>query len=433
MPASCPFSKIDCPVESLKKAASKFRFQLAAGIGTVAAKLSKLAGKGTGASIKGKIITTLAPNSFSKVLSDRYIVAVSGTNGKTTTTHLLAAAIETLVSTKDVVTNADGANLQQGIVSGISENLKAKKAVLEVDERVVPELIRVGHPEVMVMLNFSRDQMDRNYDLGSLAKSWRTAINKTEDLAPVVVANACDPLIVWVAQVASQVIWVDSGASWTRDSVLCPACSAMLAADPAGSWSCTECDLKQPEAQYVVDLDDSTLKSLDGNIYRIDLDLPGRFNISNAGLAFAAAIEVGCEPEKILEAFKTISAPAGRFSTIDFGSCQARLLLAKNPAGWTESLQLAKTDPLIMPIDALAADGRDLSWLWEVDFEQLKGRKVICTGARAQDLAVRLTYAEVEYEVIPDLRKALDSVSGQIDVVTTYSPFQEMLSMGGLR
>jgi UDP-N-acetylmuramyl tripeptide synthase len=129
----------------------------------------------------------------------------------------------------------------------------------------------------------------------------------------------------------------------------------------------------------------------------------------------------------------TVVSPAGRFATVQFGATTARLLLAKNPAGWAEALPLAASDPVVLAIDSVAADGKDVSWLWDVDYEQLAGRRVIATGPRAQDLAVRLGYAGVEHRIVPDLAAALAGHPHPVDVIATYTPFQRLLKMGGLR
>ena len=165
--------------------------------------------------------------------------------------------------------------------------------------------------------------------------------------------------------------------------------------------------------------------------------MPGRFNVANAACVLAAADVLGIPREKALAGMRQVTAPAGRYATTTIGTTRARLLLAKNPAGWAESLPLATSDPLVLAIDALIADGRDLSWLWDVDYEQLRGRYVICTGPRAQDLAVRLSYAGVDHEVVADLSAALASPRLQgrmapVDIVSTYSPFQKLKKLGGL-
>ena len=124
--------------------------------------------------------------------------------------------------------------------------------------------------------------------------------------------------------------------------------------------------------------------------------------------------------------------PDPGFATAHFGSTTARLLLAKNPAGWAEALPLVSTDTVVLAIDSAAADGRDVSWLWDVEYEQLAGRTVIATGPRAQDLAVRLSYAGVEHRTIPDLAAALAGHPEPVDVIATYTPFQRLRKMGGL-
>jgi UDP-N-acetylmuramyl tripeptide synthase len=129
---------------------------------------------------------------------------------------------------------------------------------------------------------------------------------------------------------------------------------------------------------------------------------------------------------------RTVTSPAGRFATTKFGDTTARLLLAKNPAGWAEALPIATTPTVVLAIDSVAADGKDVSWLWDVDFEQLAGRTVVASGPRAHDLAIRLLYAEVEHRVEVDLAKALADHAEPIDVIATYTPFQKLRKMGGL-
>jgi len=407
------------------------RLLLATTAGRAAALASRLAGRGSGASIQGTVMTRVDPRALGKLLAGRRIAAVTGTNGKTTTTHLLTAAVRAGVPDPDrnVVTNADGANLHHGIASALGRS-RARIAVLETDERVVPDVVRLGHPEVLVMLNFSRDQMDRNHEIKSLGRGWRAALEAAGADGPVVVANANDPLIVWAAQPARETIWIDTGDGWSADAALCPGCGTVLVKAERG-WDCPSCELTQPAANYRVD--GETVVEADGTVHQLELHVPGRFNRANAACALAAARVMGVEPGHALQGMSSITSPAGRYATGQFGDTQARLLLAKNPAGWSESLPLAASDPVVLAIDALAADGRDVSWLWDVAYEQLAGRQVVCTGPRAQDLAVRLSYAGVDHSVVPDLMAAISGHPGQIlDVVSTYTPFQKLRKLGGL-
>nr|WP_242681199.1 Mur ligase family protein [Tessaracoccus sp. SD287] len=403
--------------------------------GSGAALASRVAGRGSGSSIRGKVLLAVDRRALGKLLAGRRVAAVSGTNGKTTTTHLLTAAVQaSLADPREVVTNADGANLHHGIASALATHPRASIAIVETDERVVPAIIDLGAPEVLVLLNFSRDQLDRHHEINALGRGWRTALAGAGDSGPVVVANACDPLVVWSAEPARRVIWVDTADPWTQDSTLCPACGSVLVR-AGGRWACPTGDLVQPDADYVLDGDD--VIDPVGQTWRLDLQVPGRFNRANAACALAAARVMGVPPGMALAGMAGVTSPAGRYAVATFGQAQGRLLLAKNPAGWAESLPLATSDPVILPIDAAAADGRDLSWLWDVDFEQLVGRHVICTGPRAQDLAVRLDYAGVDHSVVKDLMAAFQDTRvinhpDPVDVVATYTPFQKLRKLGGL-
>lgn len=405
------------------------RQQLAFGLGNAAAVASRLSGRGTGASIKGAVMTRIDPGLFARLLAGKRIGAVSGTNGKTTTTHLLTAALRaSMADPRDVVSNPDGANLREGVVSALSTRPRAPIAALEVDEQVVPDLVRHGRPEVLVMLNFSRDQLDRHHEINALGRRWRAALTEAGDDGPTVVANVKDPLVAWSAQPAQKVIWVDLGTQWSQDSALCPGCGTVLE-HVAGRWNCPGCELTEAQADYRVDGDD--VVAADGQRWPLKLQVPGRFNKGNAACALAAAVEMGVDPLVAVRGMRTVESPAGRFAIGTYGQTKARLVLAKNPAGWAESLLVMQSDPVILAIDSLIADGTDVSWMWDVDYERLAGRRVICTGPRASDLAVRLSYAEVAHEVIPDLAEALAGpFEDTVDVLATYSAFLRLCRMG---
>ncbi len=407
--------------------------------GRLAATASRAAGRGSGASIKGKVMMRLDPGALGKLLAGKQIALVSGTNGKTTTTHFLAAAVRAWLGSDAhrVVHNADGANLHHGIASALSENPTADIALLETDERVVADAIRLGRPKVLVLLNFSRDQLDRHHEIKALGRSWRNALAAAGQNGPMVVANADEPLIVWAAQTAKQVTWVNTATTWTQDASLCPNCGSSLVHEQpsetgghGGHWHCTGCPLTQPAGDYEVR--DGTIIDTEHRVWDPQLNVPGGFNVSNAACALAAAVLMGVTPQTALMGMRTVSAPAGRFATVQIKDTTARLLLAKNPAGWAEALPLVQTSTVVLAIDSAAADGRDVSWLWDVEYEQLAGRTVIATGPRAQDLAVRLSHADVEYRCIPDLADALASHRDPVDVVATYTPFQRLRKMGGV-
>ena len=428
-PASGPRRPLSVP--------SRARLTAATWAGELAALASRFAGRGSGASIRGTVMMRVDPQALAKLVAGRRVAMVSGTNGKTTTTHFLAAAVRESLGpdARRLVHNADGANLHHGIASALSEHPDADLAILETDERVVPDLIRLGRPEVLVLLNFSRDQLDRHHEIKGLGRSWRNALTDAGEAGPVVVANADEPLIVWAAQTARQVVWVNTAATWTQDASLCPDCGATLVreqpdetAGHGAHWHCSGCSLAQPQADYVVR--DGTIIDRQQRVWDPQLSVPGGFNVNNAACALAAAELMGIDPETALAGMRTVAAPAGRFGTVRFGATTARLLLAKNPAGWAEALPIAQTPTVVLAIDSAAADGRDVSWLWDVDYEQLAGRTVIATGPRAQDLAVRLAYAGVDFRAVPDLAMAMAGHAEPVDVVATYTPFQRLRKLG---
>jgi len=422
-----------------RSATERARFAVAVASGRLAATASRLLGRGSGTAIKGAVMLRVDPRALPQLLADKHLAMVSGTNGKTTTTHFLAAAVRAGLDPggKRVVHNADGANLHGGITAALSDRRGATWAIIETDERVVADLIRVGRPEVLVLLNFSRDQLDRHHEIKALGRSWRNALAAAGADGPIVVANADEPLVVWAAQTARQVVWVDTATTWTQDASLCPQCGALLlrtqpdeTGGHGGHWRCSGCELAQPPASYRVV--DGRIVDPDGQVLEPHLQVPGAFNVSNAACAMAAAAQLGISSETALLGMRTVTSPAGRFATMRFGDTTARLLLAKNPAGWAEALPLAQTREVVLAIDSAAADGRDVSWLWDVAYEQLAGRTVIATGPRAQDLAVRLAYAGVEHRCVPDLADALAGHAEPVDVIATYTPFQRLRKMGGV-
>jgi len=292
-------------------------------------------------------------------------------------------------------------------------------------------VIAYGHPEVLIMLNFSRDQLDRHHEINALGKKWRKALIAAGEQGPTVVANAKDPLVTWSAEAARKVIWVDMSTGWTQDAALCPQCGTILEYDCAGHWNCPGCPLGEHQPDYRVE--GGEVIEADGERWPLDLQVPGRFNQGNAACALAAAVEMGVYEPIALRGMRTVQAPAGRFAIGSYGDTRARLVLAKNPAGWAESLLVMATDPVILAVDSAIADGTDVSWMWDVEYEKLRGRRVIATGPRATDLALRLSYAEVEHEVIPDMAEALKGpFEGTVDVLSTYSAFLRLCHMGGV-
>jgi UDP-N-acetylmuramyl tripeptide synthase len=389
------------------------------------ASVSRLTGRGSGAVIGGRVALALDRGALPKLTAGRSLYLVSGTNGKTTTTALLAAALGTA---GPLVTNMTGANLKAGLVSALAKDLDSPVAVLEVDEAALVQVLAETTATVVVLLNLSRDQLDRYGEVRLAAAKWRTSLGARPEIH--VVANCDDPLVVWAAQAGGTVTWVSTGQRWRIDATSCPNCGGRITwADVV--WSCS-CGLARPEPDIEgggPNIDDGSVE-VAGRSFPVELQLPGRCNAANAAMAVAAAQVAGVDPEDALAAMVGIANVAGRYREVNLGPASARLLLAKNPAGWNEILDFLAAPPagVVVAVNARGPDGYDTSWLWDVDFERLEGRPVVAAGERALDVAVRLRYAGVPHEVCPDpLAAARQLPPGKVELVANYTAFQTVL------
>ena len=383
----------------------------------------------------GYVALKVAPDLLTGLLAGRTVCLISGTNGKTTTTAMVASTLGA-----GVVTNRDGANLPTGWVSTLLE-APVGPVVLEVDESYLPAALDAAPEAVVALLNLSRDQLDRHSETRMLAVRWRDAL-AAHPLVQVV-ANVDDPLVVWAASAVSRVTWVAGGAEWHSDAAACPACGALLErtidTESGASWSCPACALARPAPS--IEGDTAGLR-VDGEDFAYELALPGRANRGNVAMAMGAAHALGVTTRNALDAIAGVREVSGRYARHRVGDHDMIVLLAKNPAGWVETLDVIddllpdKTGTVVVAINARGPDGRDPSWLWDVPFEQLAGRDVIATGERATDLAVRLEHAGVAYR--KDTRAPLLAAGGALHnpvvIAATYTNFLSVSrELDGLR
>ena len=429
--------------------ASSMRLRAAAGLGRMAGALSKSLGRGDGQVIGGRVILAACPDAFARLVAGRRVAFVSATNGKTTTTRLLAAAMG---AAGPVVTNSSGANMPAGLVYALARppvGVPADApAVLEADETFLPGLLAAAPAALLVLGNLSRDQLDRVGEVAMVARRWRKVFAASAGLSAV--ANADDPHVVWAASVIADVTWVSVGQRWTSDSALCPSCGSILrraAVDDPGNpdWSCTV--LRVPPTDADLAARASRTRPVGGPRRTrrravLDVQLPGQANQANAAMAVVAADALGVPPDVSVPALRSVSSVGGRYQTVSLAGRRVRLLLGKNPAGWSEMFDMLAPAPapVVIAINARAADGKDPSWLWDVPFERLADRFVVATGERRHDLAVRLLYADVAYASVADpwLPGALPAEVGDagrgatpLDSVGTYTAFREVLRRGG--
>jgi len=397
------------------------RARLATTLGGAAGTVSRLAGRGDGSVIGGVIGLRLEPDLLALLSAGRRIVLVTGTNGKTTTTRLITAALGSLG--QDVASNAFGANMEAGLAAALGRAPDAPLAVLETDERYLPAVIKATKPRVVTLLNLSRDQMDRAAEIWLVARRWREALAAARGCW--VVANADDPLIAWAASAAEHVVWVAAGQRWREDSWCCAECGSHLLRDELG-WRCGECAFRRPATRWVLD-GDRVIDSA-GRISDLSLSLPGRANRSNAVVALAVAEVFGVETAQALPRLREVASVAGRYTRLARHGREVRLLLAKNPAGWLEAFDvLAPGTPVLLAVNAQGPDGKDTSWLWDVDYRVLRDRPVFVSGERRLDLAVRLEADQVAFSLADGVDEAVDQVEGtSLDVIANYTAFQQI-------
>lgn len=371
--------------------------------------------------IGGLVAMSLDRSLLSQLGQGRRTVLVTGTNGKSTTTRMTAAALSSLGG---VATNSEGANMDAGLIAALAVTRDARLAALEVDEMHVPHVADALDPSVIVLLNLSRDQLDRVGEINTIERTLRAGLARHPDA--VVVANCDDVLMTSAAYDCRRVVWVSAGGGWANDSVSCPRSGEVIMREHS-HWYSTGTDFKRPTPQWW--FDDEMLYGPDGLALPMKLALPGAVNRGNAAQAVAAAVTLGADPVAAVGAASSVSEVAGRYRTVELGRHTARVLLAKNPAGWQEALSMIDKHSagVVIAVNGQVPDGEDLSWLWDVRFEHFEDTAVVAAGERGTDLAVRLTYAGVEHTLVHDTLAAIDSCPpGHVEVIANYTAFLQL-------
>ncbi len=381
-------------------------------------RLSRLAGKGSGTVIGGRVGLKIAPDLVASLARGRSVILVSGTNGKTTTTSMIVAGWG-----GSVTTNETGANMPAGHAAALAES-NSDHVALEVDEGWLADTLVSTRPRVVVLLNLSRDQMDRANEVRHIAERWRKALESHDDNELVVVANANDPLVVYAAESRANTVWADVPTSWLADALSCPKCT--LAISHVGSaWHCA-CGFAKPGKTMTVLGDELTI---DGVVVDLDLSMPGEFNRSNAAMALTALHCVNVDVAEAVRRVNPIHSVVGRFSTRRWNGHVLRLLLAKNPSGFAAMMATLPDDEsdVWIAINARLADGHDPSWLYDAPFEVLRGRRVYCLGDRRLDLATRLEYGHVDFVVVDD-DATLPTSKETVPLLANYTAFSDWLA-----
>jgi UDP-N-acetylmuramyl tripeptide synthase len=417
--------------------AVRLPFPLAAEVAAAraAGRLSRLAGAGGGTTIPGKLLWKLDPGAVDRLAGRLSLgsAVLSATNGKTTTA---AMAARILGPRARLAHNSSGANLVSGVASTLLDTRDAELGLFEVDEAALSEVLARVRPRAVCLGNLFRDQLDRYGELEHVAERWREAVRSLPAGAALSV-NGDDPQLGDLAheREGTTVFGVDDPSlarpflQHAADSKYCVRCGTPYEYGAAyvghlGNYRCPSCGHTRPRLDLAAR--EIELRGLESVSFRlvtpegdrfVTLRVPGLYNVYNALAAAALTRSLGASPDEIVSGLESFSAAFGRFERIAVGDRRLLMLLIKNPAGANEAVRTiveggAPSLAVIALNDAIA-DGRDVSWIWDVDFEPLIAglERLIVTGERAAELALRFKYGGLDtaaIEVVPSLEHALD-------------------------
>lgn len=409
----------------------------------------KLLGKSSGTSFVGLVVLKLCPDFIRQ--SSRYIkksvLTVTGTNGKTTTAGIISHVIKE--SKNSVLSNSKGANMLSGIANTFALNIYPFKrfdfAVLESDEAYLSKLYDYIDADYLLVTNLFRDQLDRYGELSTTAKKIQNAIDKNKQLQ--LILNGDDPLVVDLKSRSTKqpVYYGINSVEYMDDNITshapaevinCPWCGNSLKYDERfyaqqGHYYCL-CGYKRPFCKYNANIKIYTGYSIielpiNNQNYKFKVNLTGLYNAYNALAAIALSFELGItDIQSSLDSYKS---EFGRSEVTEINGHKAIIQLIKNPTGASEVLKTVdKKSNILIAINDNYADGRDVSWLWDADFELLQGcsKKIITSGIRAYDMAVRLKYAGItDVKVIPNIDEAMKYMAknseDNITILPTYT------------
>jgi lipid II isoglutaminyl synthase (glutamine-hydrolysing) len=472
---------------------SEWRIGAAVVAARLAGTLSRAFGRGGGTALPGLVAERIAPDLLRRLARQlpEGAIAVTGTNGKTTTSHMLARilACAGLIPLR----NASGSNLARGVATSLAARANALGqlraaprtiGLFETDEAAFAQVIPAVQPRVVVVTNLFRDQLDRYGEVDTVAAVWRRALDGLDPAALRLTLNADDPTVAYLAYgtgassalPARQAVYF--GVEDTRlgqpdvehasDAKTCPHCGARLRYARAfyghlGHYTCVNGHARPTPAVKALRID---ARGFEGTEIELEtpqgalsftLPLPGLYNVYNALAAATAALAVGASLDAVRRGLEGFTAAFGRFERVTVGDRTIFLVLAKNPVGMNEALRTVFADGqpkhLLMALNDLDADGRDVSWIWDADFEHVAGHTagLVASGRRAHDLAVRLKYAgasggstggtaapgatelaQAPSRIIQELPAALDAAlaavppSGALFCVLTYTAMLDL-------
>lgn len=414
---------------------------------------------GRGSSLPGVVALRIYPGTL-RVLAGQVengAVIVTGTNGKTTTNNMLARVLES--SGNRLVVNREGANLMNGVTtaflkeSSLGGRLSRHWALLEADEAAFPYIADIVKPRVVIITNFFRDQLDRYGELDRTVSLIRTTLTKLSTAR--LVLNADDPLVAQLADTGLPRVFYGVGAptggkeagSVTREARFCPYCGKALSYryyhySQLGAYRCAGCGFVRPRAEVEalgVEMIDGFTRCrvrVEKKVLSVMLPTQGSYNVYNALAVFGAGLHLGIAPEVTAGSLTRYVPATGRLQEFIYKGRPVYLNLVKNPAGFNECLNLLcgtrEPKDVLIALNDNSADGRDISWIWDVDFERLEERRdilrFVCSGRRAAEMALRLKYAGVPVQRIAvypgfaaGVRQVLEGNGSVIYLLATYT------------
>jgi UDP-N-acetylmuramyl tripeptide synthase len=425
---------------------------------------SRASGRGGGTTLPGRVLLRLDPEAIGRLGAglERGTTIVSATNGKTTTAGMIASILA--ADGRRPIHNRAGSNMTWGVATALAEQ-RGEEGLFEVDEAWLPRVSEQLQPSLIVLGNLFRDQLDRYGEMEALADEWGKTVAARAGKSAFAL-NADDPLIADLGREGEQgrrpgVVYfgIDDAAQalpelqHAFDAKHCRRCGHPYSYERAfvghlGHYSCPNCGARRPQPEVVATAIElrgmsgsrSTVRTPAGEI-QLELPLPGLYNVYNALAAVAAGLQLGVAPQRIAAALAEMKAAFGRVETIEVAGVPVSILLIKNPAGANEVLRTLRLEAgeggidLWIALNDRIADGRDVSWIWDADFELLAPhlRRVVCAGSRAPEMALRLKYAGVPtgtVEVMTDIDDSLDSAvagaEGPLFALPTYTALLEL-------
>ena len=419
------------------------------------------AGGSGGTAAPGLLASYLDPNSLKKLnayVSD--FILVTGTNGKTTTSSIVGSILEN--SKLDYIHTREGSNLVRGVVGSLINktplfpSTNKPLALLEIDEATLPLVISQTSPKIIVINNLFRDQLDRYGEIDTIRKIWHKALKNLDDTTTLIL-NSDDPSIAHLASgTKAKVIYFGiedkkyalSGLPHASDYTSCIVCGSELKYDTIymshlGKFRCTSCGEKRPKpdifAQEITLEDEAGFKAIintpEGKI-SVKTSLPGLYNVYNSLAAISTSLALNIPLQKIIQSLRKFEAAFGRTEIVKVGDKKLFIVLVKNPTGFNEIIRTVfpknKKRYCFIAINDLIADGRDVSWLWDVDFEVMKGKteKVVVSGIRSADMSLRLKYAGIKTDSLnSNISEALEAAYNSLPAGETLFVFPTYTAM----